>query len=98
MTVQIGETGETFRDIWELIDHNPVEAMNLRIRANLMSALIDKITEWGVTQREAARRLGLTQPRLNLLLKGRFNEFSLDALVELLEPAGLQLDFSVKAA
>ena len=98
MTVRIDATGETFRDIWEMIDPNPVEAMNLRIRSNLMTALIDKVGEWHVTQKEAATRLGISQPRLNLLLKGRFNEFSLDALVALLEPAGLQLDFSVKAA
>jgi predicted XRE-type DNA-binding protein len=98
MTVEICETGETFRDIWEMIEPNPVEAMNLRIRSNLMSAIIDTVKGWGLTQKEAAKRLGITQPRLNLLLKGRFNEFSLDALIALLEPAGLELEFTVKAA
>jgi predicted XRE-type DNA-binding protein len=98
MTVAICETGETFRDIWEMIEPDPVEAMNLRIRSDLMSAIIDTVKGWGVTQKEAAKRLGITQPRLNLLLKGRFNEFSLDALVELLKPAGLELEFNVKAA
>ncbi len=98
MTVHIEATGETFRDVWEAIEPNPVEAMNLRIRSNLMSAIIDTVKGWDVTQKEAAKRLGITQPRLNLLLKGRFNEFSLDALVELLKPAGLELEFNVKAA
>jgi predicted XRE-type DNA-binding protein len=98
MTVEICETGETFRDIWEMIEPNPVEAMNLRIRSDLMSAIIDTVKGWGVTQKEASKRLGITQPRLNLLLKGRFNDFSLDALVELLKPAGLELEFNVKAA
>ncbi len=98
MTVHIEQTGETFRDIWEMIESNPLEAMNLRIRANLMTALIDKVREWNLTQKEAAKRLGITQPRLNLLLKGRFNEFSLDALIALLGPAGLELEFHVKAA
>ena len=98
MTVHFESTGQTFRDIWEAIESNPIEAMNLRIRSNLMSAIIDTVRGWGVTQKEAAKRLGITQPRLNLLLKGRFNEFSLDALVELLKPAGLELEFNVKAA
>lgn len=98
MTVEICETGETFRDIWEMVEPNQLEAMNLRIRSNLMNALIDKVKEWGVTQKEAAKRMGISQPRLNLLLKGRFNEFSLDALIALLGPAGLELEFNVKAA
>jgi predicted XRE-type DNA-binding protein len=98
MTVIIEETGETFRDIWDMIEPNLNEAMNLRLRSQLMVALKRKVKEWGLTQKEAAARLGITQPRLNLLLKGRFNEFSLDALIALLEPAGLQLEFNVKAA
>lgn len=98
MTVHIEETGETFRDIWEMIEPNPLEAMNLRIRSDLMTALIEKVREWNLTQKEAAKRLGISQPRLNLLLKGRFNEFSLDALIALLGPAGLELEFHVKAA
>lgn len=68
------------------------------MRSDLMTALTDRIREWGVTQKEAARRLGITQPRLNLLLKRRISEFSLDALVALLNPAGLEIEFSVKAA
>ena len=61
-------------------------------------AIIDTVKAWNVTQKDAAKRLGITQPRLNLLLKGRFNEFSLDALIALLAPAGLELEFNVKAA
>jgi predicted XRE-type DNA-binding protein len=99
MTVHIESTGEIFRDIWEMIEpKDPMEAMNLRIRCHLMFALELRIREWGLTQKEAAKRLGISQPRLNQLLKRRFNDFSLDALVALLGPAGLELDFTVKAA
>jgi predicted XRE-type DNA-binding protein len=98
MTVTDQATGKVYRDIWDAIEPNPVEAMNLRIRSDLMSAIIDKVKEWGLTQKEAAKRLGISQPRLNLLLKGRFNDFSLDALIALLGPAGLELEFHVKAA
>jgi predicted XRE-type DNA-binding protein len=98
MTVTDQKSRRTFRDIWEAVEDNPAEAMNLRMRSNLMSALTRRVREWGVTQKEAAARLGITQPRLNLLLKGRINEFSLDALIALLAPAGLEIEFSVKAA
>lgn len=97
MTVSSPATGESWRDIWDAIESSPVEAINIRMRANLMTALVDRIAEWGVTQKEAAKRLGITQPRLNLLLKRRINDFSLDALIALLEPAGLEIEFNVKA-
>ncbi len=98
MTVTDMETGLVWRDIWDAIEPNQIEAMNLRMRSQIMFALEARVREWDVTQKEAAKRLGITQPRLNQLLKRRFNDFSLDALVSLLEPAGLELEFNVKAA
>lgn len=77
---------------------DPVEATNLLMRSQLMSAIRQRVSEWAVTQKEAAGRLGITQPRLNRLLKGNIDDFSLDALVALLKPAGLRIEFSVKAA
>jgi predicted XRE-type DNA-binding protein len=68
------------------------------MRSDLMIAIERRVRQWGVTQKEAAERLGITQPRLNRLLKGNIDDFSLDALVALLKPAGLWIEFSVKAA
>jgi len=98
MTVVDRKSGKTFGDVWEAIEDDPVEAMNLRMRANIMMAIDRSVRGWGLTQKEAAARLGITQPRLNMLLRGRINEFSLDALIGLIEPAGLEIEFSVKAA
>ncbi|MGJ7462518.1 helix-turn-helix domain-containing protein [Halomonas sp. MA07-2] len=50
----------------------------------------------GVTQKEAAHRLGITQPRLNDLLNGRINKFSLDALVNLTGPAHFHLELAIE--
>jgi len=72
------------------------EAQNLLIRAQLMSK-IRKIAE-DMTQQEAAKLFGVTQPRINLLLKGKIDKFSLDALVNMLARAGLQVKFSIKKA
>ena len=49
------------------------------------------IESWEVNQTAAAKRLGLTQPRLNDLLRGRINKFSLDALMMLATKAGLSV-------
>ena len=51
-----------------------------------------------MTQAAAAKALGLTQPRLNALLKGRIGLFSLDALVNIASRAGLNVRLIVKKA
>jgi predicted XRE-type DNA-binding protein len=84
--------------VFHALEDDPVVATNLLMRSDLITALIERIREWGVTQKEAAMRLGITQPRLNLLLKRRISKFSLDSLIALLAPAGLEIEFSVKAA
>jgi predicted XRE-type DNA-binding protein len=89
---------ETYASVWDAIEDSPAEAANLRARWELMHALQARVANWGVSQSEAARRLGVTQPRLNDLLQGRIAKFSLDALVNLLEPAGLTLRLDIEAA
>ena len=79
---------ERFESVWDAIEDTPEEALNMRLRSELMIQITRRVKEWGVTQKEAAQRLGITQPRLNDLLKGRINKFGLDALVNLTGPAG----------
>ena len=50
---------------------------------------------WDVSQKEAAQRLHITQPRLNDLLKGKIEKFSLDALVNMLASADLELEVRI---
>ena len=54
--------------------------------------------ESGMTQAAAAKALGLTQPRLNALLKGKLSQFSLDALVNIASNAGMNVRLVVKKA
>lgn len=61
-----------------------------------MSEIHDAVR--GVTQAQAARRLGVTQPRLNELLRGKLHKFSLDALVNMLAAAGMRVELRVKRA
>jgi len=52
----------------------------------------------GLTQAQAAKQLGITQPRLNALLKGRIGLFSLDALVNIASRAGLNVRLVIRKA
>ena len=72
------------------------EAENLVVRAELMSQ-IRRVAK-GLTQAEAARKFGVTQPRMNDLLRGRIDKFSLDALVNMLGKAGLRVEVQVRKA
>jgi predicted XRE-type DNA-binding protein len=87
---------ERYDSVWEAIENTPQEALNMRLRSELMAKIAERVGEWQVTQREAAVRLGVTQPRLNDLLAGRINKFSLDALVNLTGPAHLHLELTIE--
>ena len=70
----------------------------MTMRSDLLRAVRKVVEGWGVSQTEAAKRMGVTQPRLNDLLRNRINKFSLDALVTLGVRAGLELHLDVAAA
>ena len=74
------------------------EAENLKMRADLVIRIVDFYKKSGMTQAQAAKTLGLTQPRLNALLKGKISLFSLDALVNIASRAGLNVRLVVKKA
>ncbi|MBO0752062.1 MAG: XRE family transcriptional regulator [Bradyrhizobiaceae bacterium] len=61
----------------------------MEVRSGLMTAIKDEVRSWKVTQCETARRLGITQPRLNDLLRGKISKFLLDALAALAPHANL---------
>ena len=88
----------TFTSVWDALEDIAAEAANMRARSELMIAIRGKIERWKVNQAEAARRLGVTQPRLNDLLRGRIDKFSLDALMNLARPAGLAVRLKIEEA
>lgn len=91
-------TTEFFGSVWDALEDTPTEAENMKLRSNLMIAITEAVSAWGVTQTDAARRLGVTQPRLNDLLRGRIGKFSLDALVALAARAGLAVHMEITVA
>lgn len=85
-------SGNVFRDL----GFPQPEAENLLLRAQLMSEIREVAR--GMTQSEAAKQLGVTQPRVNDLLRGKIDKFSLDALVNMLAKAGMRVELRVKKA
>jgi predicted XRE-type DNA-binding protein len=86
---------ERYTSVWDALVNSPEEAANLRLRSKLMREISRAVRSWELSQKEAAQRLNVTQPRLNDLLKGKIDKFSLDALVNMLAGANLELDVSV---
>ena len=91
-------TGRTFATAWDAFTDTPEKAVVLKARADLMITLADHINAQGWTQAEAAKRLGVTQPRISDLVRGKFNRFGLDHLAMMLARAGRQVEIRVKKA
>jgi len=88
-------TEQRFDNVWDALENSPAEAANMKARSDLMIAIREVVEGWQLTQADAARRLGVTQPRLNDLLRGRIDKFSLDALMMLATGAGLTVEWRV---
>lgn len=91
---------QSFENAWDAVEATPAEAANMAMRSSVLIAIQQRVELWNVTQTDAARRLGITQPRLNDLLRGRIDKFSLDTLINLAGRAGLsvRLDIADQAA
>jgi predicted XRE-type DNA-binding protein len=85
-------------DVFSDLGFAPAEAENLRIRSAMMRALVAFIRQEKLTQAQAAKLLGVTQPRISDLMRGKIHLFSIDNLVVLLTAAGLRVDVKVKKA
>jgi predicted XRE-type DNA-binding protein len=93
MTTKVRRSsGNVFRDLG-LPD---AEAENLRIRSDLMARLRKVIETEGLTQARAARLLGVTQPRVSDLVRGRIDLFSIDMLVNMLAKAGVRVTMTAR--
>ena len=76
----------------------PAEAENLSIRAKMMMALAGYIRERNMTQSRAARIMGVSQPRISDLVRGKIGLFTIDTLANMATSAGLKVDVDVTAA
>lgn len=91
-------TSERHTSVWDALEETAGAAENMRIRSALMHELVAYIDRSGMTQAQAARQFGVTQPRISDLTRGKIDLFSIDTLVNMLTAAGLHLDVRIREA
>jgi predicted XRE-type DNA-binding protein len=85
---------QTFKSVWDAIENSEEEALNMKIRSELMSALIEELKSRKIPQVASAKLIGVTQPRVSDLFRGRVDLFSIDTLVNMLHGLGIQVKIS----
>ncbi len=91
-------TQEQFDSVWDAIEDDPAQRENLKVRSALMIALREHIVAEGMTQSQAAKRFGVTQPRISDLMRGKIDLFAIDTLVNMLARAGLHIEIQIGRA
>ena len=85
-----------FASVWDALEDTPQQAASMRARSELLMALQEWVKIKNKTQVEAAKILGVTQPRMSDLARGRIHLFSLDALMDMAMIAGLSPHIAFK--
>lgn len=80
-----------YASVWDALADTPAEAENLKVRSALMSAIREKIDEFGWSQSVAARNMHITQPRVSDLVNGKLSKFSVDTLINLGATVGVHM-------
>ncbi|KVW96037.1 helix-turn-helix domain-containing protein [Thiobacillus denitrificans] len=91
-------SNKRFASVWDAIEDTPEEAANMKLRSVLMMALKNHIARVGISQSQAAKLFGVTQPRVSDLMRGKIDLFALDALVNMAAAAGLHVEMRVLEA
>jgi predicted XRE-type DNA-binding protein len=94
----ISLTKKRFANVWDAIEETPAQAENMKLRSALIMALKDHLARTGLNQSEAAKLLGVTQPRISDLMRGKIELFGLDTLVNMIGAAGLHVEMRVSDA
>ena len=84
--------------VWEAIENTPQEAAAMRARADLMIALQEQLTALKLTQAESAALLGVTQPRVSDLVRGKIDLFSMESLIDMLSRSGIEVEVRLRKA
>lgn len=89
---------ESYENIWDALADTAGEAANMQAKAELMRQVVVIVNKNIWTQVEAAQHCGITQPRLNDLVRGRISRFSLDALVNIAAALGQRVHIELEDA
>lgn len=83
-------TKKRFSSVWDAIEDSAAEAASMKLRAELANQIIERMHARKLTQAKAAELIGVTQPRVSDLMRGRLTLFSLDTLVDIADRIGLR--------
>jgi predicted XRE-type DNA-binding protein len=89
------QKSEVFDSVWDALEESPEEAENMKIRSSLLIALREHLDKLDLTQAKAAEMLGVKQPRISDLYRGKVNRFGVDALITLASKAGLRVELNI---
>ena len=84
--------------VWDAVENTPQEAAAMRARADLMIALQERLTALKFTQAESAALLGVTQPRVSDLVRGKIDLFSMESLIDMLSRSGIEVEVRLRKA
>ena len=74
------------------------DAEKLKIKTGLVIAIRKAMLELGLTQQEAAKRMGITQPKVSDMMRGDFSNLSERKLMDCLTRLGFDVAISVRPA
>jgi len=89
---------QRFASVWDAIEDTPEAAENMKLRSVPMTALKQHLSRTKMSQVQAAKLFGVTQPRVSDLMRGKINLFGLDALVNMAAAAGLHIEMRILEA
>jgi predicted XRE-type DNA-binding protein len=89
---------ERFASVWDAIEDDPAQRENMKVRSAMMTVLTDFIVAEGMTQAQAAKKFGVSQPRISDLMRGKINLFAIDTLVNMIGAAGLHMKMQIGKA
>jgi predicted XRE-type DNA-binding protein len=97
-SIKCSMSKKRFANVWDAIENTPAQAENMKLRSALIMALKDHIARTELSQSEAAKLLGVTQPRISDLMRGKIELFGLDTLVNMIGAAGLHVEMRISDA
>lgn len=74
------------------------DAEKLKIKTGLVIEIRKAMRNLGLTQQEAAKRMGVTQPKVSDMMRGDFSNLSERKLMECLNRLGYDIEITVKPA
>ena len=89
-------THKRYASVWDAIEASPEEAQSMKLRSTLMMALQQHISRAKLSQAQAAKLFGVTQPRISNLMRGKIDVFALDTLVNMAAAAGLRVEIRLR--